>query len=205
MPDFGLSASGVSGSHGIVRYPLGLQWNTGGSSAGGSAAVAAGIGMMSVGSNIAGSVRLPASHYGLAALKPTQGVIPHALASTLRSAGPSTRRAADLHAWAEHLSRPDDLDRYSMPYQQSGTNGRLRVRASSDFGFGPDVKPAVERCFQNACAALKDIVGKVSAVTHRADFERCLPINASLKLRGWQEYANASPELRGQTPEQRYA
>lgn len=57
MPDFGLSGSGVSGSHGIVRNPWGLDWNTGGSSAGGGASLASGIGMMSVGSDIAGSVR----------------------------------------------------------------------------------------------------------------------------------------------------
>ena len=205
MPDFGLSASGVSGSHGIVRNPWGLQWNTGGSSAGGAAAVAAGIGMMSVGSDIAGSVRLPASHCGLAALKPTQGVIPHAPASTVRSAGPITRKAADLHAWAELLSGPDDLDRYSMPFQKNGTDGRLRVGASSDFGFGPDVEPSVQRCFQNARAALEDIVGSVSAVTHRADFDAYLPIDASLKLRGWQEYAGAWPDLRCQTPKQLHA
>jgi len=40
MPDFGLSGSGVSGSHGIVRNPWGLEWNTGGSSAGGAASLA---------------------------------------------------------------------------------------------------------------------------------------------------------------------
>ena len=46
MPDFGLSGSGVSGSHGIVRNPWGLYWSTGGSSAGGGASLASGIGMM---------------------------------------------------------------------------------------------------------------------------------------------------------------
>ncbi len=202
MPDFGLSGSGVSTSHGIVRNPWGLNWNTGGSSAGGSAALSAGIGMMAVGSDIAGSVRLPASHCGLAALKPTQGVIPHAPASTVRSAGPITRKASDLHAWAELLSGPDDLDRYSLPYQENGKSGQLRIGTSADFGFGPAVELAVQRCFENACAALADIVETVSPVPYRADFDAYLPIDASLKLRGWQEYANAPADLRGQTPKQ---
>ena len=202
MPDFGLSASGVSGSHGIVRNPWGLLWNTGGSSAGGSASVAAGIAMMSVGSDIAGSVRLPAGHCGLAALKPTQGVIPHTPASTVRSAGPITRRAADLHAWAQLLSGPDDADRYSMPYSDCGLDGQIRVGATCDFGFGPETEPAVESCFRNVCTALEALVGEVRDIDQKAEFDAFLPIDASLKLRGWREYINAREELRCRTPEE---
>ena len=62
MPDYGLSASGVSTSHDVVRNPWGLNWNTGGSSAGAGASLAAGIGMMSVGSDIAGSVPVSYTH-----------------------------------------------------------------------------------------------------------------------------------------------
>lgn len=201
MPDFGLSGSGVSGSHGITRNPWGLSWNPGGSSAGGAASLAAGIGMMSLGSDIAGSVRLPAGHCGLAALKPTQGVIPHAPASTVRSAGPITRKASDLDAWTRMLLGPDEDDRYSMPYGGSLKTTKPVVGASADFGFGPAVEPAVMRCFMQVKTVLEELVGSVENVTKTADFDAYLPIDNSLKIRGWMEYSKADPVLRNKTPE----
>lgn len=200
MPDFGLSGSGVSGAHGIVRNPWGLSWNTGGSSAGAGASVAAGIGMMSLGSDIAGSVRLPAAHCGLAAIKPTQGVIPHAPASNVRSAGPIARRAADLQAWTRLLSGPDDDDRYSVPYFEDNRNGRFRVGATADFGFGPPVSPAVLACFNEVKDRLVDLVGPVVDVQKDPGFDAYLPIDDSLKLKGWIEYSGVDPCLRDRTP-----
>ncbi len=202
MPDFGLSGSGVSGSHGIVRNPWGLKWNTGGSSAGGGASLAAGIGMMSVGSDIAGSVRLPAAHCGLAALKPTQGAIPHAPASTVRSAGPITRQAADLRAWTLLLNGPDDDDRYSVPLTDHKNGSQPIVGASADFGFGPDVEPAVMKCFATVKSTLADLLGSVANVEAKAGFDAYIPIDDSLKIKGWQEYHGADEKLRCQTPDE---
>lgn len=204
MPDFGLSGSGVSGSHGIVRNPWGTAWNTGGSSAGAGASLAAGIGMMSVGTDIAGSVRLPACHCGLAALKPTQGLIPHAPASTVRSAGPIARRAADLLAWTRLLAGPDDLDRLSLPLvgdePAPGFLSGLTVGACADFGFGPAVEPAVQACFDAAADILGGLVGRLAPVTARYGFDAYLPIDDSLKLRGWLEYAGADEAHRALAP-----
>src|SRR6202035_2179291 len=73
MPDCGLMASGLSSLYGVTRNPWGLKWDTGGSSAGGGASIAAGAGFVTIGTDIAGSVRLPSSHCGLASLKPTHG------------------------------------------------------------------------------------------------------------------------------------
>lgn len=204
MPDFGLSGSGVSGSHGIVRNPWGLTWNTGGSSAGGGASLAAGIGMMSVGSDIAGSVRLPAAHCGLASLKPTQGVIPHSPASTIRSAGPMTRKAADLKAWTLLLNGLDDDDRYSVPLTYLHNGSKAKVGASADFGFGPSVEAAVQCCFETVKSVLVDLVGAVQEVEAKADCDAYIAIDDSLKIKGWQEYADADPELQCHTPDELY-
>ena len=204
MPDFGLSGSGVSGSHGIVRNPWGLYWSTGGSSAGGGASLASGIGMMSVGSDIAGSVRLPAGHCGLAALKPTQGAIPHAPASNVRSAGPITRSAADLKAWTILLNGPDNDDRYSVPLNGYDPEDKPRIGASADFGFGPEVEPAVLKCFETVKAILAGIAGPVKEVAAKANFDAYLPIDDSLKIKGWQEYQSADECNRGKTPDELY-
>lgn len=203
MPDFGLSASGISSFHGVVRNPWGLSWSTGGSSAGAGASLAAGIGMMSVGSDIAGSVRLPASHCGLAALKPTQGMIAHAPASDVRSAGPMTRSAADLELGLRVLGGVHENDRFSVPVPDATFEialNTLTVAAYADFGFGPEVEPSVLAIFDRACTALAGIAGKLVRPDTRYDFDAYLPIEDSFKLRGWREYRAASPEHRDKAP-----
>lgn len=202
MPDFGLSGSGVSGSHGIVRNPWGLKWNTGGSSAGAGASIASGIGMMSVGTDIAGSVRLPACHCGLAALKPTQGVVPHTPASHERSAGPITRHAADLHAWTTLLGGPDPDDRYSFPYLWSKLDRPLKIGVSTDFGFGPAVEKPVLDCIDTARDALASLGHELVQIEKTAGFDAYKPIDESLKIRGWLEYRSLAPEFRDNTPQQ---
>ena len=107
MPDFGLLASGISSAHGITRNPWNLRKNTGGSSSGGAAAVAAGLGPLTVGSDLAGSVRLPAAQCGLFTLKPGKGVVPHLPPSSTRVAGPISRTVADAALMLSVLSLPD--------------------------------------------------------------------------------------------------
>ena len=203
MPDYGLSGSGVSSFHGIVRNPFGLGWNTGGSSAGAGASLAAGIGMMSVGSDIAGSVRLPAAHCGLAAIKPTQGMIPHTPASDVRSAGPMARHAADLEPLLRVLGGVHADDRFSVPVTEPhGSFEGSTVAVYEDFGFGPPVEAAVLEVLRNARRAMDAIVAEVVAPGTRFDFDAYLPIDDSFKWRGWREYAAAAADLRDETPRQ---
>jgi aspartyl-tRNA(Asn)/glutamyl-tRNA(Gln) amidotransferase subunit A len=115
MPDFGMLASGISSQFGIVRNPWGPQYTTGGSSAGAAVTLAAGVVPVAMGTDVAGSVRLPAAHCGAAAIKPTQGRIAYAPASMARSAGPMARRAADLEAMLECVGRADASDPWCLP------------------------------------------------------------------------------------------
>lgn len=201
MPDFGLSGSGVSSYHGIVRNPWGLEWNTGGSSAGAGASIAAGIGMMSVGSDIAGSVRLPASHCGLASLKPTQGMIPHSPASDVRSAGPITRHAADLEPSLRMLGGLHNADRFSLPVIEPNQGyEHAKVLIYDSFGFGPEVESVVRQILRNAADALSGLVASLQDGQFSYDFDAYLPMDDSFKLRGWREYTGASTALRHETP-----
>lgn len=201
MPDFGLSGSGVSSYHGIVRNPWGKSWNPGGSSAGAGASLAAGIGMMSVGTDIAGSVRLPSSHCGLATIKPTQGMIAHTPASDVRSPGPMVRYAADLEAYLRILGGVHAADRFSVPITEpeGGFEGAT-VAVYGGFGFGTDVEPAVLHALETAETAMRDIVGHVIQGSKLFDFDAILPMTDSFKLRGWREYAAVSEAMREQTP-----
>lgn len=203
MPDFGLSGSGVSSLHGIVRNPWGLAWSPGGSSAGAGASLAAGIGMMSVGTDIAGSVRLPASHCGLAALKPTQGMIAHTPASDIRSAGPMTRYAADLEVHLRVLGGLHRHDRFSLPVIEPGESfANARVTVCGSFGFGPPVETAVLDVLSRAEEALAGLVAKVATAPPPYDFDAYLPIDDMFKLRGWREHVGVTEQLREHTPRQ---
>lgn len=150
MPDFGMMAAGVSSLYGITRNPWNLARSTGGSSSGAGASLAAGIAFGSVGSDIAGSVRLPAGHCGVVALKPTQGRIPHLAPSTMRSAGPMARTVDDVLALYEILSRPDARDIWSLAPEEGSAlreplspNGlRIGVLTELSPGFAADADVA---------------------------------------------------------------
>jgi len=72
-PDYGMLSSGRSSFHPLTRNPWNLAWNPGGSSAGAGAAAAAGYGPLHLGTDIGGSVRLPATWNGIFTLKPSLG------------------------------------------------------------------------------------------------------------------------------------
>jgi Asp-tRNA(Asn)/Glu-tRNA(Gln) amidotransferase A subunit family amidase len=170
MPDFGMMAAGVSSLYGITRNPWDLSRSTGGSSAGAGAALAAGIGFSSVGSDIAGSVRLPAGHCGLVALKPTQGRIPHTAPSTMRSAGPMGRTVDDVMDLYDVLSRSDARDLWSLPPETSPTSREmlspkgLRIGVLTDLGAGSHADDNVLAVVADAAAALRDAGANVSTM-----------------------------------------
>ncbi len=72
MPDYGMLSSGLSSLHGVTRNPWRLDRNTSGSSSGAAAAAAAGYAPLHIGTDIGGSVRLPATHCGSAAFRSTR-------------------------------------------------------------------------------------------------------------------------------------
>ena len=76
MPDYGMLSSGLSSFHQLTRNPWDLSKNPGGSSSGAAAACAAGYGPLHIGTDIGGSVRLPAGWCGVFGLKPSLGRIP---------------------------------------------------------------------------------------------------------------------------------
>ena len=95
MPDYGMLSSGLSSFHPLTRNPWNLAKNPGGSSSGAGAAGAAGYGPLHLGTDIGGSVRLPACWCGLVALKPSLGRIPIDPPYVGRVAGPMTRTVDD--------------------------------------------------------------------------------------------------------------
>jgi aspartyl-tRNA(Asn)/glutamyl-tRNA(Gln) amidotransferase subunit A len=157
MPDYGMLSSGVSSFHPLTRNPWDLRMTPGGSSAGAGAAVAAGYGPLHIGTDIGGSVRLPASWCGIFTLKPSLGRVPIDPPYMGRAAGPMTRSVADAAWFMQVLARPDGRDSMSLPYQDieweafdrgpeklKGLRIGLLLEAGCGLAVEPDVRAAVE-------------------------------------------------------------
>src|SRR6266513_5868167 len=109
-PEFGWKAIGDSPLTGITRNPWNLERTPGGSSAGAAAACAAGIAPLHVGSDGAGSIRIPSSFTGIFGIKGTFGRVPAHPPSAmglLSNVGPMTRHVRDAAAMLQVLARPD--------------------------------------------------------------------------------------------------
>src|SRR4030095_8696832 len=98
---------------GITRNPWNLDRTPGGSSGGASAAVAAGMGPLAIGTDGGGSIRIPASLAGIYGIKPTFGLIPvypFSAAWGLSHIGPMTRTVADAALMMNACAGPDARD-----------------------------------------------------------------------------------------------
>jgi len=113
-PEFGGRPTTEGGLCPTARNPWNRDYNSGGSSGGAAAAVAAGIGPIGLGSDGAGSTRIPAACCGLVGLKGTTGAVPYQEArdafGNVIAAGPLTRTIADCALMQASLGGYDPMD-----------------------------------------------------------------------------------------------
>lgn len=117
-PEFGHKGTTQSNRYGKTLNPWNLNLNAGGSSGGSSAAVAAGFGPLSIGTDGGGSVRIPCSFCGLFGHKPTFGRIPAYPLSpfgTVANIGPISRTVGDSAILMNVITTPHKDDWYSLP------------------------------------------------------------------------------------------
>lgn len=163
MPDLGMLSSGRSSFHGTTRNPWRLDLNPAGSSSGAGAAGAAGYGPLHVGTDIGGSIRLPAHHCGLFGLKPSLGRVPINPPYVGRVAGPMTRTVIDAAMLMQVISRPDVRDWMSLPAQDLDYAAQLeglslkglRIGLWTDAGAGLPLQAPVREAVLQAAAALE--------------------------------------------------
>jgi aspartyl-tRNA(Asn)/glutamyl-tRNA(Gln) amidotransferase subunit A len=162
MPDYGMLSSGLSSLHGVTRNPWRLDRNTSGSSSGAAAAAVAGYAPLHLGTDIGGSVRLPATHCGIFALKPSLGRVPIHPPYMGRVAGPMTRSVEDAALLMNALARRDARDFMCLPVSQTNWAEDLEVLAPKlvRIGFVPDMgvglapHPQVRAAAEAAATAL---------------------------------------------------
>ena len=186
-PEFGCKAETNSPLTGISRNPWDLSRTPGGSSGGTAAAVAAGLGPLSMGTDGAGSVRIPAAFCGNVGMKASFGRVPAYPLSpfgTVAHVGPHTMSVTDCALLMNVVAQPDPRDWMSLPYDRvdylegldTGIRG-LRVAYSPTLGYA-DVDPEVAALVDAAVRELEALGAFVDQVD--PGFEDPLDISTGL-------------------------
>jgi len=187
-PEFGCKGETNSPLGGITRNPWNPAHTAGGSSGGAAAAVAAGMGPLAVGTDGAGSVRIPAGFCGTFGLKPSFGRVPAWPLSpfgTVAHLGPHTMSVLDAALMLNVLKQPDARDWTSLPPDASdctaglddGVRG-LRIAYSPTLGYAKNVHPEVAAAVDAAVRQLEALGAIVEAVD--PGFEDPLEITTGL-------------------------
>jgi aspartyl-tRNA(Asn)/glutamyl-tRNA(Gln) amidotransferase subunit A len=202
MPDYGMLSSGLSSFHPLTRNPWDRSKNPGGSSAGAGAAAAAGYGPLHIGTDIGGSIRLPAGWCGVFGLKPSLGRVPIDPPYYGRVAGPMTRTVCDAALMMRELSKPDDRDGMNLPPQDFPwldlaleVKG-LRLGLMLDVGLGLPVEPEVEAAIGDAARRFADagaIVEPARPFLTRAMLEG---LDRFWRQRAWADIGSLPDEAR---------
>ncbi|HLI31765.1 MAG TPA: amidase [Solirubrobacteraceae bacterium] len=170
-PELGQFPFTEGGAFGITRNPWSLDHTPGGSSGGAAAAVAAGIVPAAIGSDGAGSVRIPASWCNLVGVKPQRGRIstwPEAESfNGLTCLGPLTRTVADSALLLDVLSgsHPGDLHRpapperpYAEALRRDPPPLRIALLLSHPFSAAPvRLHPQVQSAVQRLATRLREL------------------------------------------------
>lgn len=200
MPDWGMLSSGLSSFHKLARNPWDPSKNPGGSSAGAAAAAAAGYGPIHLGTDIGGSIRLPAGWCGVVGFKPSLGRIPIRPPYAGRVAGPLTRSVADTALAMSVLSRPDWRDATSLPAQAidwSALVGRvkgLRLGLLLDAGWGDPVEPEVRAAVAAAAQIFAAAGAEVQSLGPISSREMVSGLDRFWRMRSWLDYVALPPE-----------
>jgi aspartyl-tRNA(Asn)/glutamyl-tRNA(Gln) amidotransferase subunit A len=169
-PEFGWKGETSNRVSGTTHNPWQLGRTPGGSSGGGAAAVAAGMGPLAQGSDGAGSIRIPCGFSGLFGFKPSWGLIPQYPASgviELAHLGPMTRTVADAALMLTAAAGTDPRDRISwssgIDYVVAIDNNNpdealkgLRIAWTPNLGYAA-VEPEVRRVTEQAARRFEEL------------------------------------------------
>jgi aspartyl-tRNA(Asn)/glutamyl-tRNA(Gln) amidotransferase subunit A len=166
MPEHGWIGACHSPLTGITRNPWNREYTPGGSTGGGAVAAVLGLGVLHLGTDGAGSLRIPAAFTGVFGMKPSFGLVPifpALLLNVLSHQGPITRTVADAALMLSVIGQPDvrDMGAWNTPAPDftHGLNGGvrgLRIAFSSRLGHVETLDPEIETATRKAALALEE-------------------------------------------------
>ena len=181
LHEFAYGGSGIIGHFGAARNPWNPVHITGGSSSGSASAVAAGLCCAAIGTDTAGSIRLPSAFCGLTGLKPsyglvsTRGIIP--LSWSLDHVGPITRSAADAALMLQAIAYYDPQDIYCQrfppvfyPSAIEESTSALRLGLAREFWNGVDEE--VGRAVDEAISVLQQFTAGAQEISLSTEADR---------------------------------
>jgi aspartyl-tRNA(Asn)/glutamyl-tRNA(Gln) amidotransferase subunit A len=161
--EFGAAPVTISPLTGITRNPWNLEKNSGGSSGGAAASVAAGMGHAALSTDAGGSTRIPSSQCGVVGFKPTGGrfpTYPPNPIGTVFSPGVVARSVRDVAIMVNALSQPDVRDPEMLPpsgidYAAAIEDARkpargVKIAFTTTLGYAPKVDPQVAALVERA-------------------------------------------------------
>jgi aspartyl-tRNA(Asn)/glutamyl-tRNA(Gln) amidotransferase subunit A len=174
LPEFGWIGACHSPLTGITRNPWHLDHTPGGSSGGAAAAALLNLGWFHIGTDGAGSIRIPAAFSGIFGIKPSFGRVPAFPASPftmLAHLGPLTRTVTDAAVMLSVIGGPDERDMAAWNTQppdyriglQDGVEG-LRIAWSPRLGYVSRVHPEVAVATARAARVFEELGAHVEEV-----------------------------------------
>jgi Asp-tRNA(Asn)/Glu-tRNA(Gln) amidotransferase A subunit family amidase len=194
-PEFSCAGFTHSRLWGVTRNPWNAAYGVGGSSGGSGAALASGTTTLASGSDIGGSIRIPAAYNGVVGFKPPYGRVPQAAPFNLDvycHCGPLARTVADCALFENVLAGPHPHDHVSLrpkveiPAELAPAAG-LRVALSVDLGDHP-VDPDVAAATLAAAEALREAgvqVDEVDLCLPSAKVNRAAELHFALGFAAW--------------------
>ena len=201
-PEFAAGGNTFNDVFGRTRNPWNTDRSAGGSTGGGAAALAAGMIALAEGTDLGGSLRIPASFCGIVGLRPSIGLVPtwptDWLWDSLQVTGPMARTAGDVALMLQAIAGPSDWSPVRQPVAgrdfvaaaAAGVSRGSRVAYCSDparIGIDPGIE---QRCRQAAFA-----LSEAGAIVEELDLDLSAARHAFLSLRGLWFATHMAPRM----------
>jgi len=210
MHEFAAGVTSDNPHFGPVRNPWDRERVAGGSSGGSAVAVATGMAAGALGTDTAGSVRIPAALCGIIGFKPTYGVVSRLgvipLAASLDTVGVLARTAWDAAALLQAIAGHDKSDMTTVDAPSKNYIGSLsdsfsgaRIGVVRQY-FHDDVDPRVEDNFAGFCSRLREMgctIGEADLGPVQEVYDKWLVIRRAEATAFHQRWLDSAPELYG--------
>lgn len=190
-PEFAAGGNTFNEVFGRTRNPWNPTRSAGGSTGGGAAALATGMIALAQGTDLGGSLRIPASFCGVVGLRPSVGLVPTHPSEyswdTYQVTGPMGRTAEDVALALQAIAGPDPLSPFAQPVH--GRDFVAAVRNASPLGvrvaYCPDIAGiGIDRDVERVCRAAAEALAAAGAEVETIDLDLSFARKPFLALRG---------------------